>query len=146
MTLAAKNFNVYFAGNTLLYWIQPFFPVYCNNKISCNNTMKMNFYSPNVSEKNIFYTVVREIKIFSSSFTLFRKTSTTAYIGLFMISYLKKKCLPTKHPSSSLYSFMKNVLQRGHSGPENLKKSRQKNSWNQINRGFFCVKLPFWQF
>ena len=33
-----------------------------------------------------------------------------------------------------------------HSGPENLKKSRQKNSWNQINHKFFFVKLHFWQF
>ena len=46
-----------------------------------------------------------------------------------------------------------------HSGPENLKKSRQKNSWNQINRTFFpwnCIfgsfklfpssKIDFWPF
>ena len=30
-----------------------------------------------------------------------------------------------------------------HSGPENLKKSRQKNLWNQI---YSLVKLHFWQF
>ena len=29
------------------------------------------------------------------------------------------------------------------SGPENLKKSRQKNSWNHINQNFFFVKLHF---
>ena len=32
----------------------------------------------------------------------------------------------------------------GHSGPENLKKSWQKNSWNEIKKKFF-VKLHFWQ-
>ena len=39
---------------------------------------------------------------------------------------------------SSLFPF--------HSGPENLKKSRQKNSRNQINQNFFFVKLHFRQF
>ena len=29
---------------------------------------------------------------------------------------------------------------------ENLKKSRQNNSWNQINQKKFSVKLHFWQF
>ena len=33
-----------------------------------------------------------------------------------------------------------------HSGPESLKKSRQKNSLNQINTNLFFVKLHFWQF
>ena len=42
-----------------------------------------------------------------------------------------------------------------HSGPENLKKSRQKNSWNQINQFFSwnCIfgsfpssKIDFWPF
>ena len=46
-----------------------------------------------------------------------------------------------------------------HSGPENLKKCRQKNSWNQINHNFFslnCIfggfklfpssKIDFWPF
>ena len=33
-----------------------------------------------------------------------------------------------------------------HNGPENLKKSRQKNLWNQINQNIFFVKLHFWQF
>ena len=36
-----------------------------------------------------------------------------------------------------------------HSGPENLKKSKPKKSWNQIRKSnlvFFLVKLHFWQF
>ena len=32
-----------------------------------------------------------------------------------------------------------------HCGPENLKKSRQKNSWAQINQ-FFFMKIDFWPF
>ena len=33
-----------------------------------------------------------------------------------------------------------------HSGPENLKKSRQKNSWNQINQRFFSWTCIFGSF
>ena len=33
-----------------------------------------------------------------------------------------------------------------HSRPDNLKRSRQKNSWNPIIKKFFFVKLHFWTF
>ena len=56
----------------------------------------------------------------------------------------KKKFKYLGWKSKHFFQNMLNVWSM-HSGPENLKKYRQKNSWNQISQIFF-VKLHFWQF
>ena len=47
----------------------------------------------------------------------------------------------TGEPEKSEVKYV--YISHWHSGRENLKKSRQKNSWNQINP-FFFMKLHFW--
>ena len=55
---------------------------------------------------------------------------------MMLVTFSKNK---TNSPLSYDYN---NTLYSSHSGPENLKKYRQKSSWNQINKKIFLAVFP----
>ena len=74
----------------------------------------------------------KQITIFCYDFTIFNQKNIIHV-------YLKTKYIESLAPSGG-------VAKTRHRGQENLKKSRQKNSWNQINQKKIFVKFLFWQF
>ena len=79
----------------------------------------------------------------------FREIAFLAILNLFCSSKIDfcpfLKFCRMENGEVSQVGVLGSTTHTNHSGPENVKKSRQKNSWNQINPNFFFVKLHFWR-